>query len=365
MSKILFVGGTWNLKGGKSSSIVNLFAKYLQNADVYNGGSYNDLNKILESCKDYDIVLWWANVPNDLPKIRNVKDINYKTMLVSSKNNADNKYSFQELLQKSLSMKSNLTIEFTKKDKLYNMRLFDPLGNVWYEGVNIKECAKALTERLIFLNNITRKSTILDEENTEIVDYFYKAFKDDINSSIEFLNIVKDYATKFKEVMFNTKDVKRFLGNASFRCSKGFPSFRYRNYIFVSKRNVNKEYISIDEFVPVYTKDNKIYYCGKNKPSVDTPIQVKLYEKLPNINYMIHSHCYIKNAPFTLKPLPCGALEETDEILTLIEKYYDNNYNKDFYIINLKGHGSIMMSKSVEKLKDIEMIRRNVPEKKY
>ena len=154
MSKILFVGGTWNLKGGKSSSIVNLFAKYLQNADVYNGGSYNDLNKILESCKDYDIVLWWANVPNDLPKIRNVKDINYKTMLVSSKNNADNKYSFQELLQKSLSMKSNLTIEFTKKDKLYNMRLFDPLGNVWYEGVNIKECAKALTERLIFLNSI-------------------------------------------------------------------------------------------------------------------------------------------------------------------------------------------------------------------
>ena len=33
----------------------------------------------------------------------------------------------------------------------------------------------------------------------------------------------------------------------------------------------------------VYEKDNKIYYCGNNKPSVDSPIQVKLYKKLKNI----------------------------------------------------------------------------------
>lgn len=35
--KILFVGGTWDLNGGKSSKIVDCFAKYIK-ADVYNGG---------------------------------------------------------------------------------------------------------------------------------------------------------------------------------------------------------------------------------------------------------------------------------------------------------------------------------------
>ena len=97
---ILFVGGNWDLNGGKESKIVNEFAKYLPNVTVYNGGNYNDLNKILESSINYDIVIWWANVLNELPKIRNVKDINYKAMLLSSKRNIDNKYSFQDLLQR-------------------------------------------------------------------------------------------------------------------------------------------------------------------------------------------------------------------------------------------------------------------------
>lgn len=107
---------------------------------VYNGGNFNNLNDILESCVNYNIVLWWANVSNDLPKIRNVKDINYKVMLVSSKRNVDGKYSFQDLLQRSFSLKSNLTIEFSMVDDKYYMRLFDSLGNMWYEGFSIKMC---------------------------------------------------------------------------------------------------------------------------------------------------------------------------------------------------------------------------------
>ena len=136
--KILFVGGNWDLNGGKKSKIVDEFSKHLPNTTVYNGGNYNDLNKILDSCTEYDIVIWWANVPNELPKIRNVKDINYKTMLVSSKRNIDNKYSFQDLLQRALLLKSNLTVEFSKNNNIYGMKLFDPLGNVWYEGTNIR-----------------------------------------------------------------------------------------------------------------------------------------------------------------------------------------------------------------------------------
>ena len=373
-SKILFVGGSWDLNGGKKSKIVDEFAKHLPNATVYNGGDYNDLNKILESCTNYDTVVWWANVPNELPKIRNVKDINYKAMLVSSKRNVDNKYSFQDLLQRSFALKSNLTVEFSKNDNKYNMKLFDPLGNVWYEGLDIEECSKALLDRLAFIKSITRESTVSSEENIGALAWFFNMFKEEMYKSDnnpeipikkEFLSIVRDYAYKFAEATFQTKDVKRFLGNASFRCPKGFPSFREGKYIFVSKRNVNKEFIGIDEFVPVYLKDGKIYYCGDNKPSVDTPIQIRMYNLLPNINYMIHSHCYIEDAPFTEKALPCGAVEEVDEISELLKDYYGNDFNRDFYLINLIGHGSIMMSNNPEQLKNINMVGRKLPEDMY
>lgn len=79
--------------GGRSFKVIDEFRKYLDNADFY-----NELNKILEMIINYDTVIWWANVANGLPKIRNVKEINYKMMLVSSKINDNNKYTFQGLL---------------------------------------------------------------------------------------------------------------------------------------------------------------------------------------------------------------------------------------------------------------------------
>lgn len=85
-------------KWGRSFKVIDEFRKYLDNADFYNGGNYNELNKILEMTINYDTVFWWANVANELPKIRNVKEINYKTMLVSSKINDNNKCTFQDLL---------------------------------------------------------------------------------------------------------------------------------------------------------------------------------------------------------------------------------------------------------------------------
>lgn len=371
--KILFVGGTWDLNGGKSSKIVDCFAKYIK-ADVYNGGNYDDLKKILDSCTLYDVVIWWANVDNNLPKIRNVKEINYKTMLVSSKRNDDKKYSFQELLQRSFELKANLTVEFTLQDGVYNMILFDPLGNVWYDGTDIKLCAQKMLERLDFIKGITRVSTVATEENVGALAWFFNMFKSEMYKSLdnpvvpikeEFLGIVKNYAVRLARATFQTNDVKRFLGNASFRCPKGFPSFRDGKYIFVSRRNVNKEYIGIEDFVPVYEKNDKIYYCGDFKPSVDTPIQVKLYAKLPKINYMIHTHCYIKDAPYTETALPCGAIEEVNEVLRVIETYYENDFDKEFYVINLRGHGSIMLGSKPSLFKNIEIVGRNLPERMY
>ena len=218
-NKILFVGGTWDLNGGKKSKIVDEFAKYIPNTLVYNGGNYNDLNKILESCINYDIVIWWANVSNDLPKVRNVKEINYKTMLISSKRNIDNKYSIQDLLERSFKLKSNLTVEFSKKENKYNMRLFDPLGNEWYDGLDIEKCAKAILDRLKIIKNITREKTIKSEENFENISTFFKSdlnqiYKSNDNPVIpiknDFLSIVKNYAYVFAKEMVQKKMLKDF-----------------------------------------------------------------------------------------------------------------------------------------------------------
>ena len=169
-------------------------------------------------------------------------------------------------------------------------------------------------------------------------------------------------------------NVKRFPGNCSARplppqverCSKGMPSFKSGNYIFVSKRNVNKEYLDENHFVPCYMKDGKVYYCGEEKPSVDTPIQLRLYEALPNIRYMIHSHCHIANSdtPYTKRAIPCGAIEEVDEILKTIDEMYHTR-NARTYKINLIGHGSILMSDSIEGLENITYYKRPMPERIY
>ena len=105
-------------------------------------------------------------------------------------------------------------------------------------------------------------------------------------------------------------------------------------------------------------KEGNVNYYGDKKPSVDTPIQLELYANLPNINYIIHTHCYVKNAPFTNLALPCGAVEEAQQILQQIK-----NKNADFVAINLKNHGCVVMSKTIKSFANVEFVSRPIPEK--
>lgn len=145
------------------------------------------------------------------------------------------------------------------------------------------------------------------------------------------------------------------------------PSFRTKDYIFVSKRNIDKQFIELNNFVPVYLEDGKLFYCGEDKPSVDTPVQVRLYQQLPNISYMLHSHCYIKNAPFTNKAIPCGAIEECDAVLDALKNTY-GSLELPYYTLNLKGHGSLLMFNNVNEQfsqeiePTLEYIPRTLPE---
>ena len=351
MDKILIVGGTFDDNGGKPSSLVQQVRECIiasgYNADVYNGGFYEDVENILELVIYYKYVIWWANVPNDKPKLRNVKDINSKCILITSKRNDDNKYGFAELINRALEVKANLCVEFSKWNDLYKMRLFDPLGNLWYDGMNIIDMVYAMLDRMFFLAGVTRQGCLHADGNIEIPD------------EQEFFEIVKHYGDVFHDLIQPDKGVTRYLGNATFRCQRGFPSFRKEGHIFVSQRNVDKRYIDKDAFVPVRLDDDVLWYYGDHKPSVDTPIQTRLYRLLPNINYMIHAHVYIKDAPFTAHNVPCGGIEEVPEILSVIGK----NTNKDYNAINLIGHGCIVMAKNASQLKNLEYVARKMPER--
>lgn len=353
--KILFVGGSFNDEGGRPSSLVAKFSNEMTKREdveltLFNGGYFSEIEGILNKSTENDIVLWWANVPNDKPKIRDVKSVNSKVMLVTSKRNDNEKYSFSELINRALGAKANLCVEFSKHNGIFNMMLFDSLGNCWFKGEDISKCCNAMIERLFFLKGITRQGCINVTDDNPIVP-------DDKN----FFNIIKGYADVFHELINPSPNVTRFLGNSSFRCQRGFPSFRKDGIIFVSKRNIDKRFIDKSGFVPTRLLDGKVLYYGENKPSVDTPIQLRLYEKLPNINYMIHAHVYIKDALFTSHMIPCGGIEEVNEVLDLINKEYGTLEN-DFYAINLIGHGCIVMSSDVEKLKNLNYIGRLFPE---
>lgn len=77
---------------------------------------------------------------------------------------------------------------------------------------------------------------------------------------------------------------------------------------------------------------------------------------------MLHSHCYIDGVKFTNTSIPCGAIEEVDEILAYIDKHYGSRELTQ-YRINLRGHGSIIMGNTVDEMTGVNYVARPMPER--
>lgn len=396
----LMIAGTWTEKkeDARASHTMQYLAAEMMNDenikfsqfDFKNGGTLSELVDIHYNLRheNYDFIFWFPNVvDNNFVKLIPDKIVIPTSMLITSKNNLDGKYSVEELIQRALTTKSNLLLEINNDDSgLFGFRLFDPLMNIFYNGIMIEDLSKALVERLSYLSSITRQKTYPStDDKTLVMKWYFDQFALEPESDSEpappvpdmpeFINLVHEYADIFTKLMPHNCNQERFIGNCSAkpnpvigRCSKSMPSFRTSdNMIFVSKRNIDKAQIEIEHFVPVYMqRNNRLIYFGSDKPSVDTPIQIRLYEALPNIHFMIHSHCYLAKNPDYKTPCtniinPCGAIEEADEILKLIDEVYKNRELNRYYI-NLKGHGSIIMGKTVDDLKNLSFVSRPIPE---
>lgn len=353
----IYVGGKFDDNGGRPSKIAQQVFEAVKSPgmEYHNGGHFLKLEEIISNIGDYKKIYWFADIPNEKEKlVKEIKKNNNSCILITSKNNTAGKYSFADLVSRALSDKSNLVLEFIKdEDKRFRGRIIDPLGNVFLD----------YNEDFSLVGETLKKRTEELESYTRVPSYKVGE-KVNIPEKERFFSLIRDCADRFHELINannNNNNKERFLGNASFRCERGVPSFNKEGLmkeelIYVSRRNVDKRFLGGEGFLGV-KQELPVQYFGDVKPSVDTPIQVRLYQHYNNLRYMLHGHVYIKDAPFTKAVIPCGAMEEADEIIKIFPNPEDINI-----AINLRGHGSLLLADNIKFLKKASYIARKTPE---
>ena len=241
-------------------------------------------------------------------------------------------------------------------DNMYH--LVDALGNLWCKT----EYESELLNNVLRLYKWTKTSIRKESLKTDSYTPYDINTIPDLKS---FCQIIRSVSDKVENERGG-----RYFGNASTRCSKMFPSIRGRydskqshtlfQYILVSKRNIPKDRIQPEDFVVTRFGSSsedvgKVLYYGEDKPSVDTPSQIWLYNEFPNINYMIHGHAYISSEFLginlikkTSKYCSCGDLREVEQIKEIV-----GDKETNFFIVNLTNHGFIIATDTLERMEDI------------
>jgi hypothetical protein len=323
----MIIGGTFDKFGGKTSTIVKLLSKCL-NMPAVNGGTIWTMG--IRKYVKGSLNIWMPNVPNEEAKIYPVKERG--SILICSKVMRPGN-TVHDAVTRIFKMNGNAVITITTDEEgIFKFALVDALGNIWAETRRVVDLARAIKQFVAWMNGVERVKSIRIHRGGKA--FTSAQFKKDINDY--YLHVLcdlnKDMADRV-EVAAGS----RYFGNASTRCELMFPSIKLReNYIYVSKRNVNKERLSEEDFVLCRNAPSSkdVVFMAENeedKPSVDTPVQLQLYDQLPNVVCMIHGHAYIKDAPTTASYWPCGDLREVKSAMQLLE---DRTM-----CINLRNHG--------------------------
>ena len=305
------IGGTFGEDYRKSSVISKLSDNF--KGEVINGGLLSDLPKELNS----SLIIWMPNISNETPKMYPKKSTG--NVLIVSKVMRPG-YNDIDAISRIFDMHANAVIAIEKEFGIFSFKLIDALGVIWYEGSDIKQLAEKIKEFYFFTaSSIRYRSERIDQKT------------DDLK---KFIQINKSLAS------FVQKSCgERYFGNLSTRCSKLFPS----TSIFVSPRNSDKDFLTAEDMIFCYLEGETVMYVGDKKPSIDSPTQLKIYENCPQIKYMIHGHAFIKHANTTDDYYLCGDVREASEVSKIIG-------NEKTGFINLKNHGFLIFSESLEQL---------------
>lgn len=310
--KTLIVGGSYE---GKESGVVKKIKDHLcpeGNFTLYNG-------VIPENVSGYELVVWMPDIPNGQEKNYPVKDKG--AILICSKVMREG-YTLFDAVTRIFKMHGNAVIVIYKEPgKNFRFELVDALANIWYSGDNISMLCKYITELCEWTKAAIRVSIPKAHQDVSVFN---------IPPLDSFIDINRHLAYKSA-----TQCGNRYFGNFSTRCTKLFPSHRGSNFIVMSPRNVDKRTLTADDMVQIVDGA----YIGDRKPSVDAPVQLAIYDAVPEINYMIHGHAYVEGVPTTEHYFPCGDMREVADTVRLLKKGY--------VAINLRNHGFLLATKDL------------------
>jgi len=150
---LFIAGGTFDTANGRASGYMRKLSEALANAlphtafTVVNGGSYDELVAHAQAIPALTALLWFADVPNDLPKLLpSLKERFPGLTLVQSKNNRRGAYSRAQLAQRMAASGAAFLLEFTDgpNGELLGS-LLQPDGKALLEGSpHISDVAGAL-----------------------------------------------------------------------------------------------------------------------------------------------------------------------------------------------------------------------------
>lgn len=312
--KILIAGGGGC---GKKSGVINKIKDALcQKED----GDYTVFNGALpDNISGNDLVLWMPDISNNEKKNYPVKDKG--AVLICSKVMREG-YTRLDAVTRIFKMHGNAVIAIYKEPgHPFKFELIDALANIWYSGYDILDLCVSIMKLYKWTKDSIRNSVPKAVEQETVV----------LAALDDFIAINRELALKSAAQCGN-----RYFGNFSTRCTKLFPSHRDDNVIVMSPRNVDKRTLTTDDMVQIVGGK----YLGDRKPSVDAPVQMAVYEQVPDVRYMIHGHAYVESAPMTNHYFPCGDMREVPETVELLKEGYT--------AINLRNHGFLLATKTLD-----------------
>ncbi len=320
--KAIIVGGFWDNENPKPSKLINQIAHI--NIDIQNSGNLEELQYLADTISKYDLVLWMPNIDNKheliVPKKKRGAVLVVSKVLRPGRKRID-------AVTRIYSFHGNAVITVNPETNPKDFELIDALNVSWGKSNSLEDIIKYCTELYDWTKAAEREPT--------------QRIYDDMD---RFLKLNHEVAEEVK------KNQIRFFGNTSTRCQKLFPTRRlpHKNAIMVSARNTNKNELTRDDMIMIHrNNEGKLSYYGVRKASVDAPIQFELYQRLPNINFMIHGHHQLKNVPSTKNYVPCGDKREVNEVMNIVHP------ESNIIQVNLKNHGFILMSDSLDTMEEL------------
>ena len=301
--RTLIVGGDFG-EVPKKSSIIDKIGIHFQGSHTINGGSIETLTYLSQRLMGYELVIWMPNVSNETEKVY-PKKMNGTVLICSKVLRPDRDKG--DAVSRIFKMNANAVIAIDTTEKPFTFHLIDALANTWYSETDIEALTNQIKDLFIWTKQSIRLNSKQSSfDSNELVE---------LNSNMDKLcDIVHTIANKVEDSRGG-----RYFGNISTRCAAMFPSMRVpENIVLMSARNSPKKYLTGEDFVITKLKESIVLYNGDKKPSVDSPIQLSLYEKYSNINFIVHGHAFIKNILHTKHYCPCGDMREFEYITEML-----------------------------------------------